>query len=83
MQNLRAALTHNDPYDTDREVRATVIHQVRQAEAHSPSIWGTSSSTPWAVSTLLAPPAPSKNSPASSATTGTSPAVADFLDYGA
>ncbi len=80
LQNFRAALTHDDPYDTAREVRATVIHQVRRADAHSPSatstppsIWGTSSSTPWAVSTPLAPPAPSKNFPASSATTGTSP----------
>ncbi|MFD8915552.1 transcriptional regulator [Streptomyces sp. NPDC059575] len=34
LENFRAALTHEDPYDTDREVRGAVIYQVRQAEAH-------------------------------------------------
>ncbi|MFI5987314.1 transcriptional regulator [Streptomyces sp. NPDC051555] len=34
LENFTAALTHEDPYDTNRETRGTVIYQVRQAEAH-------------------------------------------------
>ncbi|GAA3233211.1 MFS transporter [Streptomyces filipinensis] len=34
LENFHAALTHADPYDTDREARGAVIYQVREAEAH-------------------------------------------------
>ncbi|MCZ0211330.1 transcriptional regulator [Streptomyces sp. UMAF16] len=34
LENFDAALTHADPYDTDRETRGAVIYQARQAEAH-------------------------------------------------
>ncbi|GAA3386359.1 transcriptional regulator [Streptomyces racemochromogenes] len=34
LEHFNAALHHDDPYDSDREVRGAVIYQVRQAEAH-------------------------------------------------
>lgn len=34
LENFDAALTHADPYDTERETRGAVIYQARKAEAH-------------------------------------------------
>lgn len=34
LENFTAALTHADPYDTDREARGSAIYLARQAEAH-------------------------------------------------
>ncbi|MFJ4689260.1 transcriptional regulator [Streptomyces sp. NPDC088789] len=34
LEHFDAALTHEDPYDTERETRGTVIYRGRQAEAH-------------------------------------------------
>lgn len=34
LEHFTAALTHDDPYDTRREVRGTAIYLARQAEAH-------------------------------------------------
>ncbi|MFE9659279.1 transcriptional regulator [Streptomyces sp. NPDC005955] len=34
LEDFDAALTHDDPYDTEREIRGTVIYQARKAEAH-------------------------------------------------
>ncbi|WP_051806436.1 hypothetical protein [Streptomyces sp. NRRL F-2747] len=34
LEHFDAAFHHDDPYDSDREVRGAVIYQVRRAEAH-------------------------------------------------
>ncbi|MFJ8475203.1 transcriptional regulator [Kitasatospora sp. NPDC094011] len=34
LEHFDAALTHADPYDTERETRGAVIYQARKAEAH-------------------------------------------------
>ncbi|MFJ6216745.1 transcriptional regulator [Streptomyces sp. NPDC092296] len=34
LENFDAALTHADPYDTERETRGAAIYQARKAEAH-------------------------------------------------
>ncbi|WP_460854732.1 hypothetical protein [Nocardiopsis coralliicola] len=34
LQHFQAAVSHEDPYDEQREVRGAVIYQARQAEAH-------------------------------------------------